>query len=180
MRSANRRQETTHITLSTKGVLFLEVINEITPDPSLFPVFLSSTSTSTFSESTLLPAMTVFLLARPLWGLLLQSAGGKKSSDIKYNGGRKSRKSYRAGMNSFPFDLVPFSFNLLLSASSWPESSLCVSALRRRVGVCSTLTPCVWAKHMFCSAGSPVNPPHPRVRTCVSVNRGVLKLPSLR
>lgn len=118
-RSASKHQETVHITLNTKGVLFLGVINEITPDPSLFPVCLSSTSSSsTFSESTLLPAMTVFLLARPLWGLLLQSAGGKKSSDIKYNGGRKSRKSYRAGMNSFPFDLVPFSFNLLLSASS--------------------------------------------------------------
>lgn len=51
-----------------------------------------------------------------------------KSSDIKYNRGERSRKSYRAGMNSFPFELVPFSFNLLLSASSWPESSLCFSS----------------------------------------------------
>lgn len=64
-----------------------------------------------------------FVLPRPLWGLLMQSA--RKSSDIKYN---RSRKSYRAGMNSFPFELVPFSFNLLLSASSWPETSFCFSS----------------------------------------------------
>lgn len=67
-----------------------------------------------------------FVLPRPLWGLLMQSV--RKSSDIKYNRGERSRKSYRAGMNSFPFELVPFSFNLLLSASSWPESSLCFSS----------------------------------------------------
>lgn len=66
-----------------------------------------------------------FVLPRPLWGLLMQSA--RKSSDIKYNRGERSRKSYGAGMNSFPFELVPFSFNLLLSASCWPESSLCFS-----------------------------------------------------
>lgn len=46
----------------------------------------------------------------------MQSA--RKSLDIKYNRGEESRKSYRAGMNSFPFELVPFSFNLLLSESS--------------------------------------------------------------
>lgn len=67
-----------------------------------------------------------FVLPRPLWGLLMQSV--RKSSDIKYNRGERSRKSYGAGMNSFPFELVPFSFNLLLSASSWPESSLCFSS----------------------------------------------------
>lgn len=67
-----------------------------------------------------------FVLPRPLWGLLMQSV--RKSSNIKYNRGERSRKSYRAGMNSFPFELVPFSFNLLLSASSWPESSLCFSS----------------------------------------------------
>lgn len=67
-----------------------------------------------------------FVLPRPLQGLLMQSV--RKSSDIKYNRGERSRKSYRTGMNSFPFELVPFSFNLLLSASSWPESSLCFSS----------------------------------------------------
>lgn len=72
-----------------------------------------------------------FVLPRPLWGLLMQSV--RKSLDIKYNRGERSRKSYRAGMNSFPFELVPFSFNLLLSASSWPESSLCFSSTPRGV-----------------------------------------------
>lgn len=68
-----------------------------------------------------------FSLPRPLLGLLMQSA--RKSSDIKYNRGERSRKSYRAGMNSFPFELIPFLFNLLLSTSSWPESSLCFSSM---------------------------------------------------
>lgn len=40
------------------------------------------------------------------------------SGDMKYNRGRKSRKSYRGGMNSFPFDLVPIWLDLLLPASS--------------------------------------------------------------
>lgn len=73
------------------------------------------------------------------------------SVDIKYNRGRRSRKSYRAAMNSFPFDLVPFWFNLLLAANSRPEK-LDAPKLHRA-------TPPLWAKHMFCSAGSLVSTP---------------------
>lgn len=47
-----------------------------------------------------------FVLPRILWGLLMQSV--RKSLNIKYNRGERSRKPYRAGMNSFPFELVLF------------------------------------------------------------------------
>lgn len=89
-----------------------------------------------------------FSLPRPLLGLLMQSA--RKSPDIKHNGGKRSRKSYRAGMNSFPFEFVPFLFNLLLSASSWPESSLCFSSMPEGSSEFAAHWPW-WAKHMFCS-----------------------------
>lgn len=120
-------------------------------DPALFSVFFSPSRSwsSASSESSRLR----FQLWRSFFshglcgGLLFQSAWRERereknnSSDIKYNRGRKSRKSYRAGMNSFPFDLVPFLFNLLLSVSSRPESSLRVSARRLEASLCSTNRP---------------------------------------
>lgn len=100
-----------------------------------------------------------FVLPRPLWGLLMQSV--RKSSDIKYNRGERSRKSYRAGMNSFPFELVPFSFNLLLSASSWPESALCFSSTPEGSSASAAHWPrvCVSQTHVLFCRFSTQSPP---------------------
>lgn len=55
----------------------------------------------------------------------------KKSPDIKYNSGKEQEELWD-GMNSFPFQLVPFSFNLLPPARSAPERSLRHSDPRQR------------------------------------------------
>lgn len=120
-------------------------------DTEPFPIMQLCSSSP--SELALLPDMTAQFFQGLFEGLLMQSV--PESSDIKYNGWGGAGRVTGPGWIVSPLSWFHLPSTYFPSASCWPESCTPKGVRRAR----TALTSSARAKHMFCSAGSPPDPP---------------------